>query len=95
MNFKKPDSDWFLNEIINLITNPELSTDERNLLTSAKTALEANKDDRAVASALKTKLSFLAAQQKLSKLSTNFLSELSQHYVGPTGIGGRDVLINL
>lgn len=95
MSWGKPDSKWLLNELINLVTNTSLSKDERELFLSGKRALEDNRDDRQVANALKTKLSLLAVQQKLSPISVDFLKELANHYVGPTGIGGRDVLFQL
>jgi len=95
MIFKKPDADWLHNSLSELLLNDTISNTEKKLFVSAKHALETTKNDRAVVSSLKSELTPLAINQKLTTVSVQFFNELSQRYIGPTGIGGRDVLFNI
>lgn len=92
---KTTNKNWLHDELVALISDETITDDERKLFTDNKDNLEKGQNDRAVASSLKRDLSLSAVSQKLSPAAVAFLSELSQHYIGPTGIGGRDVLFQL
>ncbi|QAS69549.1 bacteriocin immunity protein [Oenococcus sicerae] len=95
MTFKKPDADWLHDSLSELLSNNTISDTEKSIFVSAKKALEKTKNDRSVISLLKSQLTPLAINQKLTAVSVQFFNELSQRYIGPTGIGGRDVLFNI
>ncbi|MDN6900431.1 bacteriocin immunity protein [Oenococcus sicerae] len=95
MTFKKPDADWLHDSLSELLSNNIISDTEKSIFVSAKKALEKTKNDRSVVSLLKSQLTPLAINQKLTAVSVQFFNELSQRYIGPTGIGGRDVLFNI
>lgn len=95
MSFKKPDFNWLKNSLSELSSDNTISDNEKNIFITAQINLEKTKNDRLVVSSLKSELTPLAINQKLTKTSVKFFNELAQRYIGPTGIGGRDVLFNV
>jgi hypothetical protein len=74
------DRDDMLEQIYNLILDSDISATERELFLEAKKQLENNSDCLQVVSNLKTSLSPLALQFKLSKKTLNFYSELQKQF---------------
>lgn len=65
-----------------LITSDKITDQERKIFLDAKTKLNQNINDEAVAAQLKSQLSILAMKKLLSSSIVPFFTELSRLYLG-------------
>ena len=86
MTWKTPDKNWLLENLVDLILDETITSDERDIFVSNKTQIEKSQNDRAVAASLKDSLSLLAVERQLTSESTKFLVELS---LGQRGLSHR------
>lgn len=77
MTWQIPDKNWLLENLVDLILDETITSNERDIFVSNKTQLEKSQNDRAVAASLKDSLSLLAVERQLTSASTKFLVELS------------------
>ncbi|WP_349551257.1 bacteriocin immunity protein [Leuconostoc pseudomesenteroides] len=73
MTWQIPDKNWLLENLVDLILDETITSNERDIFVSNKTQLEKSQNDRAVAASLKDSLSLLAVERQLTSASTKFL----------------------
>ncbi|MFT9031484.1 MAG: bacteriocin immunity protein [Leuconostoc pseudomesenteroides] len=66
MTWQTPNKNWLLENLVDLILDETITSDERDIFVSNKTQLEKSQNDRAVAASLKDSLSLLAVERQLT-----------------------------